>query len=133
MADTCDEIATYLGSVSPTLGTIVKRELPARPDAVLVVTNYGGFPAEHGFGTPGIKYENVGIQLKSRGTNDDPLEPYARIQRAFLELAKIQAMTLSGTKYLFAIAMQSPFPLMKDSNNRTIYAVNFIFTKEPSA
>lgn len=133
MADTVDELATYLGSVTPSLGLIVKRKMPATPNKVLVITDYGGAPPEHQFGSPSFKFEHPGIQIRSRGEVGETEEPRIRLQKAFVELGKIQGIQLSGTLYRFVSAQQSPFILEEDTNKRTVYAVNFAIDKEISA
>lgn len=128
--DAVDEIAAYLGTITPTLGTIVKRKSPATPNAVMVVLRYGGLPPEHQFGSPGFKRENIGIQIRARGEEGVSLEPEQRILRAFEAIGKIQAMTLSGTKHFIALPQQSPYLLEEDANKRSIYVFNFILYKE---
>lgn len=133
MADAIDELATYLGAVSPTLGVIFKRKMPATPDAVLVISEYGGLPPEHQIGFNTFKYEHIGIQIRSRGAAGETVEPRIRIQKVLKEMGKIQGIALSGTLYRFVTAQQSPFILEEDTNKRTVYAVNFVVDKEISA
>ena len=129
-----DEIAAYLATVSPSLGLIKVGPLPATPDVCIAVGGYGGAPPTHGFGTLGIQYEEPGVQLLVRGAPHDSVEPEARAQRVYQAMAKIQGMTLSGTKYLMVRPQQSPFELKRDDQDtRVVFAANFLCEKEPSA
>jgi hypothetical protein len=129
----CDEVADYLTAVSPTLGLIKTRKLPASPNSVLLVSEYPGGPSLGGFGVAGVKHEYVGIQLKARGEPDDDEEPQARLYRAYIELAKVQGTSLGSTYYLMARAQGVPTLVERDSERRAVFGVNFIMEKEPSA
>lgn len=128
------EVATFLGTVSPTLGTIKKgTALPATPDVVLAVTEFPGGPSAGAFGHAGIKYELTGIQLRARGAKNDENAARALLHRARHEFAKVQAQTLSGTYYLTVTTQGGIFPLMLDDDERPVVAANFLVEKEESA
>lgn len=132
MSNTLDHIKTYLAAVSPTLGSLYTTEMPESPDACMSILSYAGRPAETGFGVAGIQYENPGVQLKTRGVADDEDGPHDTLYRAYKELAKVQAVTLSGVRYLWVSAQQAPYKLEVDGAGRIIYCCNFICRKEPS-
>lgn len=129
-----DDIAKYLMAVTPTLGDVYAGYIPNEPAKLLAVNLYSGMSPQFGFGIPGLKYEEPGLQLFARGEANDEDEPYARIHRAYLELCKIQSMTLSsGTRYLMFRPRQSPFRLRQDEqNHRFEFVVNFGVWKEIS-
>jgi hypothetical protein len=127
-----DDINTKLKAVVPTLGTIIVGYMPDDPNKVLVVHEYSGIPAEHGFGTPGVKYETPGVQLIARGEVEEEDEPYRRLYRAYLEMMKIQAVTINGTNYLFCSHQSGPMKLRIDDERRAEFVVNFLLRKEPS-
>jgi hypothetical protein len=135
-----DEIAAYLSNVSGLSGvTIVKGLMPATPDVVLSLHEYGGSPPIQGFGVPGIQHEMPGVQVRVRGPrpgtggSHEYTTPRTVMETAYQALSQIQGATLSGTFYLMAHPQQSPFILERDENARVVFAVNVLFEKELSA
>jgi hypothetical protein len=127
-----EEIAIYLATLTPSLGTIKVHDLPASPDAIGAVRTFGGSAPSEGFGHAGVEYEHPTVQVCFRGAPDDSEAPRLKAQQAFEAITKIQAQTLSGTMYNDATPLQSPFPY-KDPNNRFVWTFNVYIEKEPSA
>jgi hypothetical protein len=139
------EVAAKL--VALNVGTLgVDLFLGSMPDTIdecVAVYEYGGAPAEKGFGTPGVVYENPSIQVVARGPKPVPGEPAAytgpraKAEAAFLGLATVEAATLAaangGTSAFYheITPLQSPFLMRRDP--RVYIAVNFAITKEVSA
>lgn len=128
-----EDIAAYLATEA-TLATATIRtgRLPASPDSVIVVQEYGGVPPNTGFGTPGLKDEMPGVAIRVRGDAEDYATPRATIQLVYRHMAKLQAMTLGtpGVFYRMARAQQAPFPLELDSDRRHVFGVNYLIEKE---
>jgi len=126
-----DEIATYLSSVTGlTAVTMKKGSLPASPDVAMSVNEYAAGAADHGFGTPGIKYDHPGLQVVCRGVANDYVGPRAMLDLACDALAKVQAMTLSGTLYTMVTPAGIPAPLMRDENQRVVFVCNFTVERQ---
>ena len=106
--------------------------MPTKPDAVVVVYEYGGSASEHGFGIAGVKYENPRVQVVCRGAAFDYDGPRAVAQTIHDDLAKVQATTLGSTKYLMMTPMQTPFLMRRDDSDRVHIAFNVIVSKEPA-
>lgn len=132
---TLDEIGAYLATKGVGIvGTdLFLGNMPAEPDVCGAVYEYGGERAELGFGDEGVKFENPTLQVVFRGAPRDYQGPRAKAQTAFLELAKVQATILSGTRYLLVKPKQSPFEMKRDEAERVYIACNFDARKEPSA
>jgi hypothetical protein len=127
------EIVTYLTTSPNLLGPITAGSMPATPDTMGAVYEYGGSQAMAGFSYPGIQHENPSVQVVFRGGPGDYLAPRQKAEAAYRALTQIQAKVLSGTKYLFVSAIQSPFLLTRDDNERVLIACNYSITKELSA
>jgi hypothetical protein len=136
VATVIDELAAYVAAnvAGHTLGTnFFKGLLPDTPDLATALYEYGGSPADLGFGTPGMKSENPSVQVVTRGAPGDYTTPRARIEAVYKQLARVQGQTLSGAYYRIIRPMQSPFPLEIDAANRKKFVVNFTIEKEMSA
>jgi hypothetical protein len=107
--------------------------MPDLPDACAALYEYGGAPPTKGFGVPGLKYEMPGVQIVTRGAAWDYTGPRDQIEIAFKKLPTIQAMTLSGTKYLMLRPQHSPYLLERDAKNRVKFTCSFLAEKELSA
>jgi Bacteriophage minor capsid protein len=116
--------------------------MPDTPDECVVVYEYGGAPAEKGFGVAGVVYENPSVQVVARGPKPAPgvatvyTGPRAKAEAAFLGLAAVEATTLTGgtSAFYHEITPQaSPFLMRRDDSERVLIAVNFAITKELSA
>lgn len=133
------EIVSYIEAISPTVGTVFLNILPPTPDACVAVFESGGLGSMAGFGAPGLKHEYPSVQILVRGTQYDHDAPRLIIDRIWKEMSKIQAVTIGGTLYHMATAIQSPFPLpsanggLTDENGRRTFVVNFQIEKEISA
>jgi len=116
-----------------TLGTLTIGIMPASPDALGCLQEYGGQSPEKGFGVTGIKYEKPAVQLLFRGAPYDYAGPRAKAEIAFQALAAVQPGALCTgvtTEYLTIDPQQSPHPVAPmDSNNRHYIGVNFYIKK----
>lgn len=130
---TASEIKTRLDALG-SLGTIKIGSLPATPDAVGVIYEYGGLAPIRRFGVVGVGYERPALQIAFRGDPEDYNGPRTKAETALRNLAQIQGTTiLSGTEYLQADPQQSVFPVLpKDVNNRHTLGFNIYILKSPS-
>ena len=132
---TLPEIKLKLDSLG-TLGTLKIGFMPATPDAIGVLYEYGGFLPNRGFGVVGVLYEWVSFQLAFRGSPYDYSGPRAKAEIAYRYLVTLQPGALGATvttNYLKIDALQPPHPVAAvDSNNRHSIGVNFRAMKELS-
>lgn len=143
MATVLDEIAAHLAAAPDSVGTvgqtIHKGTLPEpEPNqtvgTMVAVYEYGGGPPNGGFSNPGLRDEMPGVQVVVRGgTPRDYNTPRTVAETIYKKLAKVQATTLSGTRYRMIKPQQSPFLLERDGNGRVKIACNFMCEKEMSA
>jgi len=125
-----DHIKGELDSLG-TLGTIIVGEVPAKPDAIGVIAEYGGRAGERQFGQKGIYYEKPSFQVLFRGDPHDYDTPMQKCLVAMRYLAQLQAITLNGVEFLTVDPQQNPFSLGKDENNRYEIVCNFWTEKRP--
>ena len=130
------EVKAFLDAIGPgTLGTITIGKMPASPDVIGTLYEYGGLGPEGRFGVTGIGYEHCAIQLVFRGAVEDYASPRTKAETAYRALAAIQPGVLApgATVYLRIDPVQSPFPLESpDGNLRVKIACNFYAMKELS-
>ena len=105
---------------------------PNDPDVIYVATHSGGPPPTRDMGSATWTREFPSIQLRFRGAPGDSDGPRAKAQTAFEAISTIMVATLSGTFYYKADPIQSPFKLMRDSDDRTTWVFNINTEKELS-
>lgn len=127
-----DEIGNYLQTNGiGTLGsTLFVGTLPDTPDALVGLMEYGGVGPVHALGGGDAKYERPRVQVVARATTYSAAR--TKIEAVYKLLHKVTNTTLSSVRYLMIEAVQSPFFLEKDGNNRVKLAVNFQVHKELS-
>lgn len=129
------EIKTILDALG-TLGTIKIGFMPATPDEIGVLYEYGGQSPERRFGMSGIGYDKPAFQLVFRGAAYDYNGPRQKADTAWRFLAGINPGPLGSgitTVYLTIDPQQSPHPVAAvDLNNRHQIGCNFYVKKEPS-
>ncbi len=129
------DIKTKLDALG-TLGTLTVGFMPATPDVMGTIYEYGGRQGERSFGVSGYKYENPALQIVFRGAPSDYSGPRNKAEIAWLYLPTILPGALGAgitTEYLFVDPQQSPFPIRpQDLNNRHIIGFNFYIRKRPS-
>ena len=130
---TLDEIGTYLETqgVGTQATDLFLRSAPDTPDACVAVLEYGGAPPVPKMGnTPGaVILERPRIQVRARAATYTAAETKAKAAWSALHWF---VGTLSGTVYYKIEALQSPFLLERDENNRFIVGFNCQIEKDRS-
>lgn len=122
-------------------------DMPDTPDECVAIYETGGEAPVHGFGTLGIQYETLGLQVVARGPRPGPgvtntyTSPHDRATVAYAGLTKVECATLdapgspplSSAYYHWIHATSGPLGFGKDENKRTMVSCNFLCEKEPSA
>ena len=127
-----DELSTRLTDMSLVAAgyVVVKGTMPASPDKVIALRETGGGPPDVALG--GGVVENPAVQVVVRGSPGDYAAPRLVLEAIYQASLTWGAFTASGTRYLNVGALQSPFPLRVDANDRQEVAVNFLAQKELS-
>lgn|SRR5574341_1913696 len=137
-----EAVATYLASVgegtvktsSPQTGTpwlIYKGgAVPGdNADAITLSETPGNAPIDEMGATVGaVVAEEPGLQVIARHL--DYSQARAKAESLWGKLHKLGETVLSGTRYLYVRAQQSPFPIGRDSSNRWMVGFNAIVSKE---
>lgn len=130
-----DDIADVASSAGHgTVGTnLFKGMLPSTPDAcVAILGPYGGAPPVHAMsGSAGQAVaERPRVQVLARDTRPDAA--LKKAQDLYFAFDGLQARSINGVAYQAVFALQSPFFLSRDENNREICALNLEIVREPA-
>jgi hypothetical protein len=129
---TLNDIGTYLDAQlgSLTLGTnLFLGRLPTDPDKCVALLEYGGSTPVSTLGSDAMpRMELPRIQVLSRDVTYADARSLAI--SIWLVIEGILNETLSGTLYQRVSAVQSVFPLERDSAQRAVFAQNFQVFKE---
>ena len=130
-----DDIATYLAANSTrlTVGVnLTKSFMPDNPDTVTTVFETGGFVPLH-FLTTGAQtraYESPSVMVHSRSTDYQTVRDTMDAVFTILDGVNSRGLpTTTGTHYVSVDAVQSPFLVTRDQNDRFVLSVNFDVTK----
>jgi hypothetical protein len=110
-----------VGTEAPS-GAIWKAFLPSTPDTVITLYPTGGSAGEAVLDGWGPKYEHHGVQVVSRSATLATAE--TNIQNCYDTLRVLVNAPINGSFYLSVTPVQPPFLLMKDENERWVYAFN---------
>ena len=123
------DIGSYLNSASIstqdlTLGTnLILGRLPDTPATCVALIQTGGTPPTDTFGTSFPPLETQGLQTLVRATAYATAEALA--VDIFKSLTSVDNQTLTSTLYLNVEALQSPFALERDAQERLIMSCNY--------
>ena len=129
-----DAVATYLESTSTMLNrnNLTRGFMPDNPDTVTTLFETGGIFPLHYFttGSQTRAYERPSLMIHSRSTDQQTARAFAEDVVTILDGVHDRGLpTTTGTHYLSIGAVQSPFLVGRDSNDRYIFSVNFDVTK----
>ena len=94
------------------------------PDTVLALRETGGFPSQHVMASPpnSAVMEEPTVQVLARAPAYDTAEAIVRIAKSMLD--GLRDMPINGVLYYWVTALQPPFLLERDANQRFILAFN---------
>ncbi len=126
---------TLLSGTSGDLGKMVMLDHAHVDDTFASIYETGGAGSEYAFststGTADTVFERPSFQLLSRSTVYTTARSRAQTAYTLLDgLADRNLPTATGTRYLQITAVQPPFFLQRDDNERYIVSVNFDAWKE---
>ncbi len=133
-----DAVATYLVAnttltVGGTTGTLAKTVMSdAQPDTVAVLYETAGAGSEYAFststGSAAVVFERANMQLLSRSTAYTKARSVA--ETVYTTLDGLGDVTMSGVRFLDIDAVQPPFGIGRDGQDRELVSVNFRIRKE---
>ena len=121
-----DDIGLLLETevASLTLGTsLFLGRLPDEPDTAVALFETGGEAPVNTMGGGQYEMEQPRLQVLTRGASYSATHSLA--MSIWLELEAITNDTLSSTLYQRITAVQSPFPLERDTQDRIVFSQNF--------
>lgn len=131
-----DELATQAATAGiGTVGTtIFKGILPDTPDACVALIETGGMESGHTMsgGAGSASIERPTVEVIARGAPGDYATPRTKAKDAFNALDGITNTTLSSVRYFSVRAIQSPFLIGRDANDRVLIGFNLQIEKVPS-
>lgn len=124
------DLATYLDTQqgSLTLGTnLFVGRMPDSPDTCVTLYEYGGTAPDNTMGGGLPVLQNPSVQIAVRASAYSSAETL--ITSCSSSLESVVDELLSGTRYNRVSAIQSPFPLERDTHDRIIFVQNFNVTR----
>lgn len=125
------DLSTYLENEvgTLTLGTnLFIGRMPDTPDVCVALYEYGGSGPTEVMGAQATAVlENPRLQVATRAASYAAAETLAR--SVWTALSGVLDQTLTSTRYNVVSAIQSPFPLERDSSDRVVFVQNFDVTK----
>jgi transglutaminase-like putative cysteine protease len=114
-----EELRGYLvaNGVSP----VFMVKMPDTPDDAVCLYEYAGIPPE--FAHDGQQWENLRVQAVARDASYTSARDKA--QSVYDVLNGTVNTTIDSSRYLKILALQSPFPMGADENDRPRIVVNF--------
>lgn len=129
-----DDLSDYLSSAGGyTPGTnLFIGTAPPKPDTAVTIYETGGLGTVHAFnGSAGqAVVEQPRVQVVSRAASYPTAR--ANAQDAFLLLDGLPTRSINGVSYHWAEALQSPFLMGRDEDDRVLIAFNVQIFKEMS-
>ena len=126
-----DDVATYLATNSTrlTVGVnLTKSFMPDNPDTVTTLFETGGFGPLNTFTTGGGArvYEQPGLMIHSRSTDYQTVRLVMEDVFTILDgIGNTTLPTATGIRYGSVDAVQSPFLINRDQNDRFVMSINF--------
>ena len=126
-----DDVGTLLAAQvgSLTLGTnLFLGRLPDEPDTAVALFETGGEAPVNTMGGGLYEVEQPRLQVLTRGASYSAT--HALAMSVWLVLEATTNDTLSATLYYRITAVQSPFPIERDSKDRIVFSQNFRVQRE---
>jgi Bacteriophage minor capsid protein len=116
-----EELKGYLvaNGVSP----VFMVKMPDTPDDAVCLYEYAGIPPQ--FAHDGQQWENPRVQVVTRDSKLNYASARAKAQSVYDVLNGTVNTTIDSRHYLKILALQSPFPMGADENDRPRIVINF--------
>lgn len=128
-----DDIWDILSSGGVSTGILFKSRLPDNVDTALALYETGGEAPIRSFQVTvgSVMAEQPRVQVLSRALSYQTARN--NIHSVWKLLENVQNRTINSVRYLRIAAVQSPFMLERDANDRAVLACNFDVVKERTA
>ena len=127
-----DDLGTYLAAQVPslTVGTnLYLGRMPDDPDTCVALYEYSGDDPVSVMGSDGMPpVEQPRVQVAVRAAGYSTAHDLA--YTCWTSLEAVLNETLTATRYHRVSAIQSPFPMMRDAQDRVVFAQNYQVIKE---
>lgn len=125
-----DALAAHLTANGIATGTsIFTSQMADSPDFAIGIFEYPGRASDKAMGNPNVLIENARFQILVRSAREGVAGAYStartKAESIYTLLDGVGGLTLSGVDYLYIEALQPPFFLEKDQNNRSLIVTNF--------
>ena len=110
--------------------TIFIGEMPDSPDACTSLYLYSGAPAVQAMGTATGKSVVDFPRLHVEGRAATLAAAEARVQAVYDKLHNLGSVTINAREYKQVMALQRPFQLGVDQNERALFACNFELARD---
>lgn len=125
---------TTMFTIAGTTGNLsIEQALDSMQDTLVTLYEQPGIVNEYTFSTGvrvTVEYERPNMQAISRSTLATTAR--ANIEKVYTELDGLTNTTMGTTRYLEFEAVQAPFQLGRDENERHLWSLNFNVKKEVS-
>jgi hypothetical protein len=101
---------------------------PDEPDELAFIIEYAGDEPDYVQNDRSVELEHPRIQVGVRGSQ--PEVTRLRAERLYQSLMKIENESLSGTRYLSCLPIDTPAMIGRDESGRFLSTVNFRVEKE---
>ena len=124
-----DDLGDYLSSqgIGTTGSSIFANRFPVNaPDNAICLIETGGMASDHAMATgPGLAVmERPRVQVTARSCAFCDQQARTIAHNAFMALDGVRTRTINGTTYYWITAVQPPFPMPMDKNNRPHFTFN---------
>ncbi len=128
---------TLLSGTAGNLGKMIMLDNEHIADTFASIYETGGGASEYSFSTSTggvtVEFERPSFQVLSRSTTYTIARSQAQVAHTLLDgLADKNLPTATGIRYIQITAIQSPFFVNRDENDRFIASVNFDAWREPT-
>ncbi len=125
---------TTVFTIAGTTGNLsIEQALDSMPDTLVTLYEQPGLVNEYSFSTGvrvTVEYERPNMQAISRSTRATTAR--ANIEKVYTTLDGLTNTTMGTTRYLEFEAVQAPFQIGRDENERHLWSLNFNVKKEVS-
>jgi len=125
------DVATILANLGmgTMAGNLFVNRMPDTPDVCTTVYEYGGKPTDFAMGSS-VAVEHASLQIAVRNTSAQA--GYEAIYAMYRQLDGHMGGVVNGTTYFLMTAMQPPFKLAEDEENRVKFVFNLAVRKDRS-
>lgn len=123
MNSSAEDLKDYLDGISSLALTfktnLFVARMPDTPDQCVVLYDSGGFAPYSN------DYQRPTVQIRTRGAQGGYQTIYDLTKAIWDELHELANQTINLTRYIAIYAVDEPFSLGLDDNNRPLFSMNF--------